>query len=56
MQNLINKNRRKGQGLIEYVLVVFLMALGCIGAIKVLQAGVMAGFVAAAAKLVKEFV
>jgi len=56
MQNLINKTGRKGQGLVEYILVVFLMALGCIGAIKLLQAGVIGGFAAAAAKLIKEFV
>lgn len=52
MSNLKN---RKGQGLVEYILVVFLMAIACIAAIHNLKDKTQTGFDNASAKLATEF-
>jgi len=46
---------RKGQGLVEYILVVFLMAVVCIGAVRALSNTTQDGFDKAATKLQREF-
>jgi hypothetical protein len=56
MQILNRKTGRKGQGLVEYILVVFLMAIGSIAIVKAFGAVVQSGFILAGVKLVKEFV
>ena len=55
MQNLINKNGRKGQGLVEYILVVFLMAIVCIAGINSLSTSTQKGFTKSSKALDAEF-
>jgi Flp pilus assembly pilin Flp len=44
MQRLIRRSGRKGQGLVEYILVVFLMGIVCIGVVKGLSHSTKDGF------------
>ena len=54
MQNLIKKTGKKGQGLVEYILVVFLMAIACIVTVKKLGTTTSDGFSTAESKLAAE--
>lgn len=54
MSNLIHKNR-KGQGLVEYILIVFLIAIVCLGVVKKLGTSTEKGFTKAQTELQKEF-
>jgi Flp pilus assembly pilin Flp len=51
----MKKSGRKGQGLVEYILVVFLMAIVCIVAVRQLSTSTQNGFSKASTKLDTEF-
>lgn len=55
MRHLNRKLNRRGQGLVEYILVVFLMAIVCIGVVNKLSEKTQDGFEKATTKLGKEF-
>ncbi len=54
--NILNrKTGRNGQGLVEYILVVFLMAIVCITVVKDLSSTTQKGFTKAKDKMDAEF-
>jgi Flp pilus assembly pilin Flp len=55
MQNLNSKSKEKGQGLVEYILIVGLMGIIAIGAINALSTKTQDGFNKASRKLSSEF-
>ncbi len=50
-----NLTKEKGQGLVEYIMVVFLMAIICIAIVKKLGTTTQRGFTQAEAKLSNEW-
>jgi Flp pilus assembly pilin Flp len=50
-----NLKNRKGQGLVEYILIVALMGILAIGAIKQLSSNTRSGFTKASTALSNEF-
>jgi len=52
---LIHAKNRRGQGLVEYILVVFLMAIVCISVVKSLSSTTQDGFQKSTDKMKKEF-
>jgi len=54
MQNLNRKTGRKGQGLVEYILLVFMMGLGCLAALHSLRSSTQTGINSAASNLSTE--
>jgi|GEM_PF-1820873 len=55
MQSLNRRTGCQGQGLVEYILVVFLMAIVSITVVKKLSTSTQKGFTTASSKLDKEF-
>ena len=55
MPILKRKMNRQGQGLVEYILIVFLMAIVCIGVVKDLSSTTQTGFTKAKTKMDAEF-
>ena len=55
MRHLTRKQGRKGQGLVEYILIVFLMGITCITVVKKLSTSTQTGFTNASTSLDKEF-
>ena len=55
MPNLTRARTIRGQGLVEYILVVFLMAIVAIGVVKNMGQKTQKGFSLAADRLDKEF-
>ncbi len=55
MQNLKKKRNRKGQGLVEYILIIALMGIVAIGVIKELSSETQSGFTKATDQLNREF-
>lgn len=51
MRYLTRKNGRKGQGLVEYILLIFLMGLGCLAAMHTLRGNTRSGINRAATTL-----
>jgi hypothetical protein len=54
MPNLNRKSNYKGQGLVEYILLIFLMGLGCLSAMHVFRDNTKKGFNDAATNLTSE--
>ena len=54
MENLNRRTGRKGQGLVEYILIVFLMGIVSIAAIKQLSSSTKDGYTKATSELKKE--
>ncbi len=55
MQNLRKKRNEKGQGLVEYILIVALMGIVAIGVINKLSTETQSGFTKATKQLNTEF-